>query len=108
VCSSDLRTRRLPEATFADLELESGALELFDEVWTQGQPVRLLGVGAEGLSEVRQMSLFEDGGERDERLDLALDGLRGRFGGRAISRGTRSLEDPIDWNRDHLRHLGDG
>jgi DNA polymerase-4 len=102
------RTRRLPEATFADLELESGALELFDEVWTEGQAVRLLGVGAESLSEVRQMGLFANGGERDERLDLALDGLRGRFGGRAISRGTRSLDDPIDWNRDHLRHLRDG
>ncbi|MGB6772132.1 MAG: DNA polymerase IV [Candidatus Dormiibacterota bacterium] len=102
------RTRRLPEATFADLELESGALELFDEVWTEGQAVRLLGVGAESLSEVRQMGLFANGGERDERLDLALDGLRGRFGGRAISRGTRSLDHPIDWNRDHLRHLRDG
>ncbi|HUY24885.1 MAG TPA: DNA polymerase IV [Candidatus Saccharimonadales bacterium] len=102
------RTRRLPEATFADLELESGALELFDEVWTEGQAVRLLGVGAESLSEVRQMSLFANGGERYERLDLALDGLRDRFGGRAISRGTRSLDDPIDWNRDHLRHLRDG
>jgi DNA polymerase IV len=102
------RTRRLPEATFADLELEAGALELFEEVWTHGQAVRLLGVGAEGLSEVRQMSLFENGGERDERLDLALDGLRGRFGGHAISRGTASLDDPIDWNRDHLRHLSDG
>jgi hypothetical protein len=56
---------------------------------------------------VRQLSLFENGGERDERLDLALDRLRGRFGGRAISRGTASLDDPIDWNRDHLRHLSD-
>ncbi|MGA8207924.1 MAG: DNA polymerase IV [Candidatus Dormiibacterota bacterium] len=102
------RTRRLPEATFADLELEAGALQLFEEVWSRGQAVRLLGVGAEGLSEVRQMSLFESGGERDERLDLALDRLRGRFGGHAISRGTASLDDPIDWNRDHLRHLGDG
>ncbi|MFZ0994526.1 MAG: DNA polymerase IV [Candidatus Dormiibacterota bacterium] len=99
------KTRRRAEPTFADLELEAGAVELFDEVWTQGQPVRLLGVGAEGLSEVRQLSLFEHRGERDERLDLALDRLRGRFGGRAIARGAGSLDDPIDWNRDHLRHL---
>jgi DNA polymerase-4 len=99
------KTRRTAEPTFADLELEAGAIELFNEVWTLGRPIRLLGVGAEGLSEARQLSLFESGGERDERLDLALDRLRGRFGGRAISRGTGSLDDPIDWNRDHLRHL---
>lgn len=101
------RRRQLPEPTFADQELQAAALELFAEAWTIGRAVRLLGVGAEGLSEIRQLSLFERGGERGERLDLALDGLRGRFGGRAISRGTGSLEAPLDWNRDHLRRLTD-
>jgi DNA polymerase-4 len=101
------RRRQLPEPTYADQELHVGALELFVENWREGQSVRLLGVGAEGLSEARQMSLFERASDRGERLDVALDGLRGRFGGRAISRGTRSLEAPLDWNRDHLRQLTD-
>jgi DNA polymerase-4 len=101
------RRRHLPEPTYADHELQAGALELFAEHWSDGRPVRLLGVGAEGLSEARQMSLFERGSDRGERLDLALDGLRGRFGGKAISRGTGSLEEPLDWNRDHLRRLTD-
>ncbi|HVB14380.1 MAG TPA: DNA polymerase IV [Candidatus Dormibacteraeota bacterium] len=101
------RRRHLLEPTFADQELQAGALQLFGEAWTEGQAVRLLGVGAEGLREDRQMSLFDSGSDRGERVDLALDGLRGRFGRRAISRGTGSLEAPLDWNRDHLRHLAD-
>lgn len=101
------RRRHLLEPTYADLELQSGALQLFGETWSEGQAVRLLGVGAEGLSEARQMSLFEQVGDRGARLDLALDGLRGRFGGRAISRGTGSLNAPLDWNQDHLRRLTD-
>lgn len=101
------RRRRLAEPSFADRELRMGALELFLENWSDGRAVRLLGVGAEGLGETRQMSLFERETDRGERLDVALDGLRNRFGGRAISRGTESLEAPLDWNRDHLRRLID-
>jgi DNA polymerase-4 len=99
------RRRRLPEPIFADLDLEAAARELFSETWRPGQPVRLLGVGAEGLSGLRQLSLFESGSERGERVDLALDDLRRRYGRRAIARGTDSLDDPMDWNRDHLRRL---
>ncbi|HUY09038.1 MAG TPA: DNA polymerase IV [Candidatus Dormibacteraeota bacterium] len=102
-----IRRRHLPEPTYADQELQGGALELFYENWSEALAVRLLGVGAEGLSEARQMSLFERGTDRGERLDVALDGLRDRFGGNAIVRGTGSLEDPLDWNRDHLRRLTD-
>lgn len=99
------RRRRLPEPIFADLDLEAAARELFSETWRPGQPVRLLGVGAEGLSGLRQLGLFESGSERGERVDLALDDLRRRYGRRAIARGTYSLDDPMDWNRDHLRRL---
>ncbi|MGB9484291.1 MAG: DNA polymerase IV [Candidatus Dormiibacterota bacterium] len=102
-----IRRRQLPEPTYADQELQGLALELFHENWSEGLAVRLLGVGTEGLSEARQMSLFERANDRGERLDVALDGLRDRFGGKAIARGTGSLEDPLDWNRDHLRHLTD-
>jgi len=100
------RRRRLAEPTCADLELFAGALDLFAEVWPQGQAVRLLGLGAEGISRLRQMSLFESSGDKEERVDQALDDLRRRYGGRAISRGTESLAAPLDWNRDHLRRLG--
>ncbi len=99
------RRRQLPEPSCADHELQAGALELFSESWSEAKAVRLLGVGGEGLTEFRQLSLFEEGGERDERLDVALDDLRGRFGGRSIARGTGSLDAPLDWNRDHLRPL---
>ncbi|HVC38677.1 MAG TPA: DNA polymerase IV [Candidatus Dormibacteraeota bacterium] len=101
------RRRRLAEPTFTDQDLQAGATALLGETWSGGRPVRLLGVGAEGLTGARQLTLFAPGGEREERLDLALDRLRRRYGGRTIARGTRSLEAPLDWNRDHLRHLAE-
>ena len=102
-------TRRsgLPRPTCADVDLARSADELVKRAWPPGQAVRLLGVGVEGLvGQPPQMGLFEEVDIRQERVDWALDELRERFGPAAISRGTDSLEDPRDWNRDHLRRLG--
>ena len=100
------RQAGLPTPTCADTELAEGASLLLTRSWQEGRPVRLLGVGAEGVSQRSQLGLFEDFGAETERLDLALDLLRDRFGPGIIGRGTESLEDSPDWNRDHLRHLG--
>ncbi|MGH7705989.1 MAG: DNA polymerase IV [Candidatus Dormibacteria bacterium] len=101
------RRHHLAEPSYADQELRRMALRLFAETWPPGRPVRLLGVGTEGLREERQLSLFAARGDRGERLDLALDGLRDRYGRGAIARGTGALAAPLDWNRDHLRRIID-
>ncbi|HEY6537777.1 MAG TPA: DNA polymerase IV [Candidatus Dormibacteraeota bacterium] len=101
------RRRHLADPTCSDQEVGAAALELFASAWPEDRPVRLLGVGGEDLREMRQMPLFEAIDAKEERLDEALDSLRGRFGGRAIARGTESLDAPLDWNRDDLRPLAE-
>ncbi|MHB8325103.1 MAG: DNA polymerase IV [Candidatus Dormibacteria bacterium] len=102
-------TRRagLHRPSCADLDLAHCADELVKRAWPPGRAVRLLGVGVEGLlGQPSQLGLFEEGDLRHERVDWALDGLKQRFGPAVITRGTDSLTDPLDWNRDHLRRLG--
>ena len=69
--------------------------------------VRLLGVGAGRLQEGEEAGLFATDESRAARLDQALDRLRSQFGARAITRGVGDLGRVSDWNRDHLRALGD-
>ena len=57
------------------------------------QPVRLIGVGAEGLmaGEEPQLSLFAESGEKEKRkkLNHALDAIADRFGGQAVVRASQ-------------------
>jgi len=101
------RRMTLPRPVAADVDLAGAARELLQRAWVPGRAVRLLGVGVEGLvDQPAQLALFEGHEARHQLVDSALDGLRGRFGPTAIIRGTDSLEDSLDWNRDHLRRLG--
>lgn len=60
------------------------------EAWLAGQRgarIRLLGVGAGGLTAAGQPDLFDSPGA-DGRLDQAIDQIRERFGGRSLRRGS--------------------
>jgi DNA polymerase-4 len=92
-------------------ELYEQALALFEVTWDRRRAVRLLGVGASGLTETpRQLGLFEMADEdaaavdarvkdreadreRGARLDAALDRIRQRYGAEAIRR-VSLLEEP--------------
>jgi DNA polymerase-4 len=50
--------------------------------------LRLLGVGAGDLSNVRQPDLFAESAPRDSRLDAAIDGIRDRFGSAVLTRAS--------------------
>lgn len=71
------------------------ACRLFDELWN-GKPIRLLGIRTSKLvpdTEPRQMSLFElqeekTQSEKQQKLDLALDSLRDKYGKDIIKRGS--------------------
>ena len=102
-------SRRAPlvRPSCADLELFRAARQLLRATLAEGRGVRLLGVGVEGLERPDpQMGLFDEVDRRLERVDLAMDGLRRRFGRTSIARGTAALEDSPDWNHDHLGQLG--
>lgn len=72
------------------------ALSLFERIWTPNQPVRLLGVGVSGFEQqARQLTLWEVAdemesearkGEKEQRLEAALEQLRSRFGENIVFR----------------------
>lgn len=72
-----------------DQILSGVAIRLFEQVWSPGKAVRLLGVGASNLQQgVYQMSLWETAGEKERRLLAVMDQLQERFGKPVIRRGS--------------------
>lgn len=72
------------------------AKQLLKELWKDHRPLRLIGISLTNLTRDNntgyQMSLFGEEpsltSERDERLDKAVDALRGKYGSNALQRGT--------------------
>lgn len=86
----------LEQATNHDDVICQAALDLFERNWTEGRPVRLIGVGVSGFREgSQQLGLWEQPSLSPERekLEAALDELRERFGRHVIRRGSDLLED---------------
>ncbi|MCM1191893.1 MAG: DNA polymerase IV [Butyrivibrio sp.] len=69
------------------------ACALFDDLWN-GAPIRLLGIRTGKLSEEGepvQLSLFDyaaPASEKQQKLDAALDKIRGKYGDNAVKRGS--------------------
>jgi DNA polymerase IV len=79
----------LPQPTHHDDTIYEAARTLLLKTWTQGQPVRLIGVGVSGFEEMAVQRGFWDAPERpqDARLEAALDKLHERYGD-MIRRGS--------------------
>jgi DNA polymerase-4 len=84
-------TRQTTLAQATDLEeIASTASALLKSVRRSGQAVRLTGVGVSGLGPpVRQLSLWDDGGEKSRKLQDAVDALQEKYGKDAIHKGTQ-------------------
>lgn len=100
------RQRTLPQPTDqTDVIWQTAVALVRREV--HGMRVRLLGVGAHGLTDRQQLTLFEeaDGGAVRRRRALeAADAVRRRFGPRAIRRARLLGSDvAAPFERDHLR-----
>ncbi|MDE6673767.1 MAG: DNA polymerase IV, partial [Acetatifactor sp.] len=90
---------QLSAPTASSQDIYRTACRLFDELWN-GQPIRLLGIRTSKLvAEVEpiQLSLFDynestdrpsHASEKQQRLDKALDSLRGKYGKDIIKRGS--------------------
>jgi DNA polymerase-4 len=86
----------LEQTTNHDDVIHAAAAELFEKVWSSGQPVRLIGVGVSGFREAsQQLGLWAQPGvsPQREKLEAALDELRERFGDRIIRRGSDLLDE---------------
>ena len=97
------RQKHLGRSTHLRGELLEAAMELIDKIWKPSVPVRLLSVTALALTDAvetyEQTDLFTPQqpveNARRERLELAVDGIRQKYGGGAISYGEAA---------DHLTH----
>ncbi len=81
------RQTTLHQSTDRDKEIYDTVLKLFHKEWTPGRAVRLLGVGVSNLgTPIRQLDLFDQSWEEDERLLNAIDSIRKRYGPDAVRR----------------------
>lgn len=72
-------------------EIYGAACLLFDKLWDKKTPLRLLGVRTSKVQEeaARQYSIFDlEKNDRLEKLDKAVDQIRGKFGEDAIFRAS--------------------
>ncbi len=84
------RQTTLAHATDLEEEIASTAAALLKSVRRSGQAVRLIGVGVSGLGPpVRQLSLWDDGGEKSRKLQEAVDMLQEKYGSTVIHKGTK-------------------
>lgn len=82
------RQSTLPQPTDQDDQIATTAAALLKSVRKSGQAVRLIGVGVTRLGPpVRQLLLWDDGGEKSRKLQEAVDALQEKYGSKVIQRG---------------------
>ena len=89
--------RQLASATNGTVEIYQAACKILDEVWDKKTPLRQMGVQLSKVSHdsYRQYSIFDRRYERLEKLDVAVDGIRDKYGEDAIRRASvLSFDNP--------------
>ncbi|MGN0193805.1 MAG: DNA polymerase thumb domain-containing protein [Pseudoramibacter sp.] len=87
----------LDQATDITRTIENAAFKLFDELWDQHTPIRLIGVALSEIEghTVSQISMFDRGeNERERQIDAAIDAIRKRYGMDIINRGVTDQKLP--------------
>lgn len=96
------RQKKLPVATWLAADLAVYSMELIDTHWPKGKPIRLLSVTAMKLIDrdlaVEQLSLLDTPldqatRQRRERLELAMDAIRGKYGSESITTAGIAYND---------------
>jgi DNA polymerase-4 len=103
------RSRTLDQPTLADDDLYHTAAALLDEALAKdGRAVRLIGLGASGLTDdAVQLDLFDPRAQPEEALLRSLDRLREKYGHRTVQPGLTFFDPYIsgdDWEPE--RHTG--
>lgn len=87
--STVTRSRTLDVATDEAATIAGVAIQLFDQEWRRGEPVRLIGVRAGNLVDQAavQLRLFDREDQRLAQLEQTITEIRTRFGNDAIHHG---------------------
>lgn len=93
--------KTLSQVTDITDDIYQAAAELFKEMW-QGEPLRLIGVRATGISEEGyQLGLFDyQKKEKLQNMDKAIDAIRNKFGQDAIKRASFLKENEVSKDLD--------
>ena len=87
------RQTTLSQPTRDAADIQRAAEQLFDESWSQGKDIRLLGVGVSNLEALpRQLGLWDPNIKKDLQLRETLSNLQERFGEKAIRRGIQTSD----------------
>lgn len=88
-------TRRATLAQPTDLTevIYVQAIALLQKEWRQGTRIRLIGLGATGLIQARQLGLFEASSQRLLKLSQTVDQIRSKYGKQAICRASLLKHD---------------
>jgi len=90
------KQHKIEPSTDASNTVYKEARMLFDKLWDQTTPIRLLGVSVSGMTDgsFEQMSLFgTEERKKNEKLDAMMDEIRKKYGKDSIKR-TVELESP--------------
>ena len=106
------RQMGLSRPSMISTELTDAAMKLLHQNYRWEKPLRGIGIRGTNLvpiQEVRQLSLFDDEEKRQrlERLEYSIDGIRRRFGYRAIGRALMATDEKLgnlDAKADHIIH----
>ncbi len=82
------RQTTLPTSTDNEDEIFHAAVKLMKAVRKPNQAVRLIGVGVSGIgAPVRQLSLWDEGGEKSRKVQEVVDQLQEKYGRGVIHKG---------------------
>ena len=91
------RQLTLQHPTDDEHEVAAAAIRLFRQLWLEGRPVRLIGVGVSGLDTPRQLSLWDAAAPEESpqrrRIQAVLTAIEARFGDGIVRRASDLAEE---------------
>ncbi|GHU80929.1 DNA polymerase IV 1 [Clostridia bacterium] len=103
------RQKQTSSPTWLAADLARESMELIEANWKIGVPIRMLTITAGKLVDeeesAEQLSFFavpgtDKGNEKREKLEKALDGIRGKYGSRSVSPGS-VVKNDLGINEDY-------
>ena len=102
--------KKLIKETSSTKEIYTQAKKLLEQMYIRGQQIRLIGIRVDGLEEKekQQISLFDnvkdEKQEKQEKLDMAIDKLKEKYGYTLITRaGKMEVENIIKFRKDEIK-----